>query len=1146
MSRIMTWRAGRWRIGTGVLLWAVAAAVQAQQSDQTLMRYPTLHGGTIVFVAHDNLWSVPRAGGVASRLTSDPGNDVLPRFSPDGQWIAFTGEYQGNRDVYVIPAAGGPVRRVTFTSDVVPAAPLRWGPDNMVVTWTPDSKNIVFLSRRDSWNSWYGNLFEVPATGGLPTELPLDRGGFLSYGPNGHEIAYNRIMRNFRTWKRYTGGLAQNIDIYDFDTRKLRRVTDWPGTETFPMWYGKSIYFLSDHGPERRENIWVYDTDTHTFRQITHFTDYDVDFPSLGRGGSDGAGIVFQEGGSLYVLDVPSATLHRLAVTVPDDGSRTGPQWVNAGKLIRDRDMAQDVDFSLAPSGARGAFSARGDIFTIPAEHGDTRDLTETSGADEDHPTWSPDGKTVAYTTDGPGEQQIAIRPAQGGPETLLTHFQKGYFYTPQWSPDGRNLAFSDGEHRLWYVSATGGAPQLIAEDRFNEIHDYSWSPDGLWLAYSITGENQQSNIWLYSLKTHHATRISDPLSNDFMPAFDRAGKYLFFVSTRHENPTFSQSEFNIATLKMTGIYAATLRSDEPSPFAPRSDEGAVKAGAPAGHPARGQAGPGKDPGKDRGKDHGEPGAQSAAEEWKPAATAPIRIDLEGLMQRAVPLPIAPANIAAISVRGDKVFYMTTPSQMIDGPLPGEESALHVFDMGKRKDQKVVEDLSAYALSADGKKVLYELKDAYFIADAAPGEAAEKSRKQLDLGHMRVRVLPTAEWAEMFANAWRLERDLFVNKEMNGVDWNAVHASYGRLLPLVGSRSDLNYLIGEMLGELSNSHTYVGGGDDIPPDERVPTAFLGADFSLDGASGRYRLAKIYRGDNTRDKYRSPLSAPGLDVRAGAYLLAIDGVELRAPTDPESLLVGKQGQTIRLTLADSPRGKRRVITVMPVKTELSLREHAWIKHNRDLVNRLSDGKVAYIYLSDMEALGMEQFIRQFYGQLEKRALIVDDRFNGGGFIDQIVLERLRRVLVGLSTDREWARIPIPQQLIDGPKVCLINHYSASDGDIFPYFFRKYGLGPLIGTRTWGGVRGIRGEWMLLDGGYITIPEDALYGLHSQWIIENHGVAPDMEMDTSPGELLAGHDAQLETAVTYLLGKLKAHAGGLPPPPAPLPAYPPGPG
>jgi tricorn protease len=1137
MSRV-TGRTGRCRLWVFVLLGVLATAAQAQESDHALMRYPTLHGDTVVFVAHDNLWSVPRSGGIASRLTTDPGRDVLPRYSPDGNWIAFTGEYQGNRDVYVIPAHGGAARRLTFTSDVAPEAPLRWGPNNMVVTWTPDSKSVVFLSRRNAWNSWYGLLFQVPVTGGLAVPLPLDRGGFLSYGPSGHEIAYNRIMRNFRTWKRYTGGLGQDIDIYDFDTRKLRHVTDWPGTETLPMWDGKMIYFLSDHGPEHRENIWATDVDSHAFRQLTQFKDYDIDFPSLGTGGADGAGIVFQQGGSLYVLDVPSGALHRLSVTVPDDGARTGPQWVDAGKLIRDQDMAQQTDFAVAPNGGRAAFSARGDIFTVPAEHGDTRDLTATSNADEDHPAWSPDGKTLAYTTDGSGGQQIATRPAEGGQETLLTHFAQGYFYAPVWSPDGHNLAFSDGEHKLWYVSAAGGSPQLVAEDKYNEIHDYTWSADGLWLAYSITADNQQSNIWLYSLKTHHATRVSDPQSNDFQPGFDRAGKYFYFLSTRHENPTLSQSEFNIATLKMTGVYVATLRSDEPSPFAPRSDEGAVAASGPS-------AGAKRDHGKEGGMAD-RSGGSSHAEEWQPAATSAIGIDLQDLMQRAVPLPVTPANIVSLSVRGAQVYYMTTPPQMIGGDLPGERPALHVFDMVKRKDDTVLEGLGAYSLAADGKKVLYRMGKDYFIADAAAGDEAQKSRKQLDLGHMRIRVQPTREWAEMFENAWRLERDLFVNKAMNGVDWQGVHKSYARLLPLVGSRGDLNYLIGEMQGELSNSHTYVGGGDEMPAEQRVPTAFLGADFALDRASGRYRLATIYQGDNTRDDYRAPLTAPGLDVHQGDYLLAIDGVELRATTDPYTLLVGKQGQTIKLTLADSPDGKRRAVTVLPVNSELSLREHAWITHNRELVDRLSGGKVAYIYLSDMGSLGMEQFIRQFYGQLDKRALIVDDRFNGGGFIDQIVLERLRRVLVGLFTDREWAGLPNPQQLIDGPKVCLLNHYSASDGDIFPYFFRKYGLGPLIGTRTWGGVRGIRGEWSLLDGGYITIPESSMYGLHSEWLIENHGVAPDMEVEDLPGDLQAGRDAQLEAGVKYLLGKLKEHPGGLPPPPAELPAYPPGPG
>jgi tricorn protease len=616
---------------------------------------------------------------------------------------------------------------------------------------------------------------------------------------------------------------------------------------------------------------------------------------------------------------------------------------------------------------------------------------------------------------------------------------------------------------------------------------------------------------------------VSDAGPNDFNPVFDREGRYLFFLSTRHENPVFSRSEQNIATLKMTGVYVATLRHDTPSPFAPRSDEGAFSEEAkevPGGKEAKAE----------------EPSG------WKPGAGKPVLIDVAGLMARAVPLPIPAAEIGSLDVRDGQVFYLTGPPQLIEGTLPGEKPALHVYDLKERKDATVVEGISGYSLSADGRKVLYKLDKDYFIAPAKPG-VKDEDRKRLDLSHMRVRVDPDEEWTEMFNSAWRLERDFFFSKATNGVDWPAVRARYSKLLPLVGSRSDLNYLIGEIQGELGNSHTYVGGGDSMPEDKRVPTAFLGADFALDEATGRYRLAKIYPGDSTRDRYRAPLAAPGLDVHEGDYVLAIEGSELRAPTDPYSLLVGRQDTTVRLTIAPRLDGKRRDIVVQPVASELSLREQAWIDHNREVVDRASGGRIAYIYLSDMGSLGMEQFVRQFYSQLDKQALLVDERWNGGGFIDQIVLERLRRVLIGMSVGRQPGLVPIPQQLIAGPKVCLINHYSASDGDIFPYYFRKYGLGPLIGTRTWGGVRGIRGDWNLLDGGYITIPEDALYGLDSQWLIENHGVDPDTTVDDSPADWLAGHDVQLEAGINYLLGELKKHPGGYPPAPAPLPAYPP---
>ena len=1122
--------------GAAVLALGLAVAGIAPSGAEegaTLMRFPTLHGDSIVFEAHGNLWRVDRAGGTAVRLTSEPGSEVMPRFSPDGRWIAFTGHYQGNGDVYVIPAEGGIARRLTFHSDPEDDPPPRHGPDNMVVGWTPDSKRVIYLSRRASWNVAYGRLFTVAVAGGASVALPLDRGGLLSYSPDGRQIAYNRIFRNFRTWKRYEGGLAQDIDIYDFETGKLSRVTDWPGTETAPMWVGHTLYFLADHDASHRENIWALDLASHQFRQVTHFTDFDADFPSLGD-----SGITFQQGGDLYVLDLPGEQLHKLAVRVPDDGMHTSPRFVDASRYIRTADAAQITDFDLAPNGKRVLLSARGDLFSVPAQFGSTRNLTETPGADEDHPAWSPDGTLVAYTTDDAGSQQVAVRPAAGGAEKLLTHFQSGYFYQPVWAPAADRLAFSDNEHRLWIVGLNGEAPRLIATDVYQEIHDYSFSPDGRWLAYSLTDPNQLRALWLYDLGTARATRVSPAHDNDFAPVFDPEGKNLYFIATRHENPVLSESEFDAANLKSTGIYVTTLARDTPSPFAPRSDEGSVTTPKSA---AAGKAGD-SDPAGGTDK----PGGADKAGEWKSGATPPIRIDLDGLMARAVRVPVAAAEVAGLDVRKGHLYYFTTPLHTIEGNLPGEEAALHVYDLTERKDSKVVESLDGYRLSANGLKVLYRKDKSWFIVDAQPaadGSAAKAESKPLDLAHMRMLVDPRQEWREMFESAWRIERDFFFSRKMNGVDWEGVRTAYARFLPLLGSRDDLTYLLGEVLGELGNSHTYVGYGDRDDPSERVRTGMLGADYGLDEASGRYSFARIYRGDNTREAYRSPLTQPGLNIAQGEFLLAIDGHELRAPLDPDSLLVGKADQPVRIAVADRPDGKRRELLVEPLTQELNLRQDAWIADRRAIVDRLSAGRIGYVYLSNMEELGMEQFFRQFYNQLDRQALVVDDRWNGGGFISQIVLERLRRVLAGMSSNRAAVGQSIPLQVLAGPKVCLINHYSGSDGDLFPHFFRKYGLGPLIGTRTWGGVRGIRGDWPLLDGGSITVPEEAVYGLDSQWIIENHGVAPDIEVEDTPDDWRSDHDTQLEAAVNYLLGELARHPQSLPAPPPPLPAYPP---
>jgi tricorn protease len=1085
---------------------ALPSASHAQAAPRALMRFPTLHGETVVFASGGDLWRVGLGGGLARRLTTDAGMDLMPRFSPDGREIAFTGDYDGNTDVYVIPAEGGPARRLTFHSDVVEHAPTRWGPDNMVVGWTPDGKDVLFLSRRTTFNSWFGQLFLVSREGGLPRQFPVPRGGTTSFSPDGTKIAYNRIFRNFRTWKDYYGGLAQDVWIYDLGTHALERVTDWKGTDTYPMWYRDTVYFASDRGAEKRLNIWAYDRGTRAFRQVTHFEDYDVDWPSLGD-----TGIVFQCGGALYAIDLPSETLHEIDVTVPSDAARTRPRWVDATKQIQ--------SYDVAPNGKRAVFGARGEVFTVPVEHGDTRDLTRTSGAREREPSWSPDGTWVAYVTDRTGETQIALRHADGtGDEQVLTDRKHGHLYGPVWSPDSEKLAFSDGDHTVWILTVKDRKVVEVDRDPRAEIRQMAWSPDARWLAYAKAGENDLRDLYLYSLVSGEAARLSGGDNDDFDPVFGAEGKYLFFISSRHEKPTPSESEFNVATIKTNGVYVATLRADEASPFAPRSDEGT---------PAK----------------EGTADAQKKEEPWKPGAISAVRIDVEGLMRRVVPLPIEAGDIRGLATARKRLFYVTLPVQGFEEPLPGEEAALHAFDMTERKDEVLVSPLDGYALSADGTSLLIKNEDAYQIVPTRKVEEEEEKGHDLDLSHMRARIDPRAEWTQMFHEAWRLERDLFFNPEMNGVDWPAMRTRYERLLPELTCREDLNYLIGEMLGELHNSHTYVGGGDE-PGNEPVPTGLLGVDFGLDPASGRYFFETIYPGDNSREAYRSPLTEPGVNVKEGDFLLAVEGDDLRAPANPYASFVNTLGRTVSLTVANDAAGKdRRDVVVRPVPHELDLREKAWIDHNRAAVDDASSGKIGYLYLSDMSEKGMEQFVRQFYAQIRKEGLIVDVRWNGGGFIDQMLLERLRRIPVGMETNRERVPFPIPPQVLHGDMACLINHYSASDGDIFPYYFRKYGLGPLIGTRTWGGVRGIRGYWSLTDGGYVTIPEGSIYGLDSEWVIENHGVEPDVEVDDLPGDVMEGEDAQLHAAIRMLLEKIESHPKTLPEPPPPLPAYPP---
>ena len=1063
-----------------VVILAGLLLINISRAAPVMMRYPTTNTGELAFVAYGDLWKVPRDGGRAVRMVHSAGHVLAARFSPDGLWIAYTERVAGVQDVYVVPAAGGAPRRLTFDAR-------RKGDANLVAAWTPDSHRVVFLSNRTAWAYKVLQAFSISLDGGLPERLPLDQSGFLTFAPGGDIIAYTRTFTNFDARKRYTGGQAQDIVTYDLVSRQLTRITDWKGTDTFPMWSGRRIYFLSDRGSNFRANLWCYDFDSRVIRPITHFGDYDVDWPSLG---SDR--ITFQQGGRLWALDLPSERLHEVKVDLPDDGARTAPRTLDVGREARAADVSGAVDYALSPHGETAYLAAHGDVFRIGVKDGVARDLTATPGVDEDHPAVSPDGRWIAYVTEDKNAQQLAIRPTEGGTERILTHFATGVLYTPVFSSDGRWLAVSSAEHELWLQALVGDAARLIVRDPVAEVRDASFSPDGRWLAYSTTRPTGQRALHLYEIKLGRDTQISSPLESDRLPAFSPDGSTLYFVSQRHELPFTSDrgDDASISTLKSDGVYAASLRV---------------------------ASAPGRGPAPD--------------------------LDMPGLMARAVALPVAPDRIVSLEARGTEVIYETRPPSLIGGDLPGETSALHILDVRSGHDQVLIENLNGHALSADGLLVLYQRDGIWSVGHL--DKSAEDTA--INLNGLKLKVDPRGEWREMFEHAWRLDRDLFFSKVMNGTQWEGVHAAYIPLLARLGSRDDALYLLTQLQGELATSHAFIFGQDADDNTAPVRTALLGADLELDKDSGRYRFARIYRGDPTRQRFRSPLNDPkidgsGVSIAPGEYLLAINGHDLRAPIDPDSLLAGST-KNLTLTLAARPEGPSREVRVSPLLSDLDLRQYDWVETNRRRVTELSGGRVGYVFMPDFEAYGSEDLIRQLQGQLDKDGLILDVRWNEGGFTSQAVLNLLRRRRAGGFINREGAIEPLPLYTVPPIMMTIANAQSASDGDQFAYFFRAFGLGPVVGQRTWGGVQGLKGLWPLMDGTSITIPKDSLASSDGHWLIENEGVTPDIEVDPEPDEAVTARDHLLETAVADLMKRLSSQSISRPRVPAPLPAYPP---
>lgn len=1047
------------------------------QEDARLLRFPAVHGQQVVFTYAGDLYQVPLSGGTARKLTSDVnGYEMFAHFSPDGKNIAFTGQYDGNTEVFIIPSMGGIPVRLTHTAtlgrdDISD----RMGPNNIVMAWK-NNNDIVYRSRKQTFNSFKGQLFKVSKEGGMSDELPLPAGGWCSYSEDGTKLAYNRVFREFRTWKYYEGGMADNVWVYDFKTKETVNITNNDNQNIFPMWHGDKVYFLSDR--DRTMNLFVYDFNTKATTKVTNYTEYDIKFPSLGN-----ESIIFENGGYIYNYTFADGNITKVNVQINNDLTSGRDELKDASKMIN--------SWAISPDGKRVVFGARGDVYTVPAKSGITRNLTESSGVHDRNVEWSPNGKYISFISDRTGEDEIYIQNQNGQEDAIqLTSNSDTYKYNPIWSPDSKYLLWGDKMGRLNIINIDSKKVTVADESNSWEIRDYNWAPDSKWIAYTMPVTFSVNRIYIYNLESGKTEPVTDNWYNSGNPTFDSKGKYLFFTSARDFNPIYSNTEWNHAYRDMSKVYFVTLEKSTPSPFEPENDEVSVK------------------------KEESSNKKEKKEKTEEAEAEFTVKIDFDGIINRIIGLPVKAANYWGINAIDNDIYF----NQWAAGD---QGASLLLYDLKKQKETNLGQ-IGSYVISSNHKKMFVSVKGKYSVIDLPKGKV--KPTEFLDLSNMKVMVNLKEEWVQIYNESWRQMRDFFYAPNMHGLDWSSIQKKYDVLLPYVNNRNDLNYIIGEMIGELSVGHAYVLGGDKASP-KRIKTGLLGAKISKD-KSGYFAIDEILLGENWTKGARSPLTEVGVDVNEGDYIIAINGKSLKEVNDIYSLLIDKADKQVILTVNSkaSPDGAKDVI-VVPTDDESGLYYYTWVMENIDKVNKATNGEVGYIHIPDMGPGGLNEFVKHFYPQLNKKALIIDDRGNGGGNVSPMLIERLNRELTLYGMSRNNEVNTKPREMMRGPKVLLLDNYSASDGDLFPYQFKKLKMGTLIGLRSWGGVVGIRGSMPFIDGGDLRRPEFAPFDENGNWVIEGYGVDPDIVIDNDPAKEYAGKDEQLNKAIEVILEQMK---------------------